>query len=229
MTAPLSRAQMAWRIAQDIEDGSYVNLGIGMPVMVADYLPDDREIVIHSENGILGMGPSPAPGQEDPDLINASKQAVTLLRGGVYFHHTDSFVMVRGGHIDICVMGAFQVSEHGDLANWATKEGATDDGRLAPAVGGAMDLAVGAKRVFVMMEHCTRSGGPKILDECTYPLTGAGVVDRIYTDLAMIEVTADGLVVREMIEGLDLETLQARTAPPLRLANDWKPLIAPAL
>lgn len=224
MSAPLTRPQIAWRVAQDIADGSYVNLGIGMPVMVADYLPEDREVVFHSENGLLGMGPAPPAGDEDPELINAGKQPVTLLTGGSYFHHTDSFVMVRGGHIDLCVMGAYQVSSAGDLANWAT-----DDDGYPPAVGGAMDLAAGARRIFVMMEHSTRAGEAKILDACTYPLTGAGVVDRVYTDLAVIEVAAEGLVVREMIEGLGFAALEAKTQAPLRLANDWRPLAAPAL
>lgn len=222
MSAPLTRPQIAWRVAQDIADGSYVNLGIGMPVMVADHLPEDREVVFHSENGLLGMGPAPPEGTEDPELINAGKQPVTLLTGGSYFHHTDSFVMVRGGHIDLCVMGAYQVSSAGDLANWAT-----DDDGYPPAVGGAMDLAAGARRIFVMMEHCTRAGEAKILDACTYPLTGAGVVDRVYTDLAVIEVGAKGLVVREMIEGLGFEALEAKTQAPLRLANDWRLLAAP--
>ena len=224
MSAPLTRPQIAWRIAQDIADGSYVNLGIGMPVMVADHLPEDREVVFHSENGLLGMGPAPPEGTEDPELINAGKQPVTLLTGGSYFHHTDSFVMVRGGHIDLCVMGAYQVSSAGDLANWAT-----DDDSYPPAVGGAMDLAAGARRIYVMMEHCTRAGEAKILDACTYPLTGAGVVDRVYTDLAVIEVAAEGLVVREIIEGLGFEALEAKTQAPLRLANDWRPLAAPPL
>ena len=224
MSAPLTRPQIAWRVAQDIADGSYVNLGIGMPVMVADYLPEDREVVFHSENGLLGMGPAPPAGEEDWELINAGKSPVTLLTGGSYFHHTESFVMVRGGHIDLCVMGAYQVSGRGDLANWAT-----DDDGYPPAVGGAMDLAAGARRIFVMMEHSTRAGEAKILDACTYPLTGAGVVDRVYTDLAVIEVAAEGLVVREIIEGLGFEALEAKTQAPLRLANDWRPLTAPAL
>ncbi len=224
MAARLSRRQMAWRIAQDLADGMYVNLGIGMPEMIADHLPAGREVVLHSENGLLGMGPSPAPGDEDPDLTNAGKRPVTLLPGGVYFHHTDSFVMVRGGHLDLCVMGAYQVSMTGDLANWAT-----DDPNHPPAVGGAMDLAAGARQVYVMMEHTTREGVPKIVERCTYPLTGAGVVDRIYSDLAVIEVTGEGLLVREMVAGIDLEGLQAMTAAPLALANDWRPLTAPAL
>jgi len=211
---------MAARVARDIPDGSYVNLGIGVPTLVANYVPAEREVIYHSENGVLGMGPVPKPGEEDPDLINAGKQLVTLLPGGCYFHHTDAFVMMRGGHLDLTVLGAFQVSETGDLANWMTS-----DQYLPPAVGGAMDLAIGAKRVFVMMEHTTRRGEPKILKTCTYPLTGTAVVDRIYTDLAVIDVTDEGLVVREMIDGFDLEDLQEQTAAPLRLADDLSLLV----
>ena len=207
-----SRAQIAARVAQDIAEGDYVNLGIGLPTLVANHLPSSKEIFLHSENGILGMGPSPAPGAEDPDLINAGKQPITLLQGGSYFHQSDSFAMMRGGHLDICVLGAFQVSVTGDLANWHT---GTPD--AIPAVGGAMDLAIGAKRVFVMMEHQTKSGASKVVASCTYPLTGIGCVDRIYTDLAVLDVTATGLVVREMIEGLSFEALQAITGVPLHL------------
>ncbi|RJG14981.1 CoA transferase subunit B [Massilia cavernae] len=199
----MTRDQIAARVAQDIHEGAYVNLGIGLPTMVANHLPAEREVFLHSENGLLGMGPAPAPGEEDEDLINAGKQPVTLLAGGCYFHHGDSFAMMRGGHLDICVLGAFQVSRKGDLANWHT--GAKD---AIPAVGGAMDLAIGAKQVFVMMEHQTRQGESKIVDECSYPLTGVGCVSRIYTDLAVIDVTADGLVVREMVPGLSFEELQ---------------------
>lgn len=211
---------MAARVARDIPDGSYVNLGIGVPTLVANYVPAEREVIYHSENGILGMGPAPKPGEEDPDLINAGKQPVTLLPGGCYFHHTDAFVMMRGGHLDLSVLGAFQVSETGDLANWMTS-----DQYLPPAVGGAMDLAIGAKRVLVIMEHTARRGEPKILKTCTYPLTGTGVVDRIYTDLAVIDVTDEGLVVREMIDGFDLKDLQEQTDAPLRLADDLSLLI----
>ncbi len=181
----LNRDQMAARVAQDIPEGAYVNLGIGMPTLVANHLPKQREVILHSENGVLGMGPAPAPGQEDPDLINAGKQPVTLLSGGCYFHHADSFAMMRGGHVDICVMGAFQVSAGGDLANWHS--GAPD---AIPAVGGAMDLAIGAKQVFVMMEHLTKEGKSKLVKQCTYPLTGIGCVSRVYTDLAVIDITA---------------------------------------
>lgn len=206
----LTRDQIAARVAHDIPEGAYVNLGIGLPTLVADHLPKDREIILHSENGILGMGPAPAAGQEDDDLINAGKQAVTLLTGGAFFHHADSFAMMRGGHLDICVLGAFQVSVRGDLANWHT--GAPD---AIPAVGGAMDLAVGAKKVYVMMEHQTREGVSKIVNACTYPLTGVGCVDRIYTDLAVIDVSSQGLVVREICGGIDFEELQRISGVPL--------------
>jgi 3-oxoadipate CoA-transferase beta subunit len=206
----LTRDQMAARVARDIPEGAYVNLGIGLPTLVANHLPADREIFLHSENGILGMGPAPAPGAEDWDLVNAGKQPVTLLTGGAFFHHADSFAMMRGGHLDICVLGAFQVSAAGDLANWHT--GAPD---AIPAVGGAMDLAIGARRTFVMMEHVTREGAPKIVECCTYPLTGVGCVARIYTDLAVVDVTADGLIAREWVDGLSFEQLQALTGAPL--------------
>jgi len=207
----LSRDEIAQRVARDIPEGAYVNLGIGLPTMVANHLDPRKEIFLHSENGLLGMGPAPAPGHEDEDLINAGKQPVTLLTGGAFFHHADSFAMMRGGHLDICVLGAFQVSERGDLANWHT--GAPD---AIPAVGGAMDLAIGAKKVFVMMEHQTKSGESKIVPACTYPLTGVGCVSRIYTDLATIDVTPGGLVVIDMIEGLTLDALQQMTGVPLR-------------
>jgi 3-oxoadipate CoA-transferase beta subunit len=206
-----NRDEMAARVAADIPEGAYVNLGIGLPTKVANYLPSDREIFLHSENGLLGMGPAPAPGEEDDDLINAGKQPVTLLAGGSYFHHADSFAMMRGGHLDICVLGAFQVSIKGDLANWHT--GSPD---AIPAVGGAMDLALGAKQVFIMMEHQTKSGESKIVPACTYPVTGVGCVSRIYTDLAVIDVTPDGLVVREILADISFETLQEITGVPLR-------------
>jgi len=206
----LSRDAMAARVARDIPEGAYVNLGIGLPTLVANHLPTDREVFLHSENGILGMGPAPPKGEEDWDLINAGKQPVTLLTGGAYFHHADSFAMMRGGHLDICVLGAFQVSAGGDLANWHT--GAPD---AIPAVGGAMDLAIGAKATFVMMEHVTKSGEPKIVERCTYPLTGVGCVRRIFTDLAVIEVTPSGLRAIEWVDGLSFEALQGLTAAPL--------------
>ncbi|TCO75803.1 3-oxoadipate CoA-transferase beta subunit [Plasticicumulans lactativorans] len=209
----LDRKQIAARVARDIPEGAYVNLGIGAPTLIANFLPKDREIFLHSENGLLGMGPAPAPGQEDPELINAGKQPVTLLTGGCYFHHGDSFAMMRGGHLDICVLGAFQVSASGDLANWHT--GAPD---AIPAVGGAMDLAIGAKQVFVMMDHQTKSGESKIVPVCTYPLTGIGCVNRIYTDLAVIDVTPQGLRVLEMVEGMTLDELRAISGVPLEMA-----------
>jgi 3-oxoadipate CoA-transferase beta subunit len=205
----LTRDELAKRIAQDIPEGSYVNLGIGMPTLVGNHLPKDREIFLHSENGILGMGPAPAAGLEDMDLINAGKEPVTLLTGGAYFHHTDSFAMMRGGHLDICVLGAFQVSVAGDLANWHT------GGDAIPAVGGAMDLAAGAKNVWVMMEHLTKGGESKIVPRCTYPLTGMAVVKRIYTDLAVIDVTPRGLVASRPVPGLSFDELQRLTGVPL--------------
>ena len=208
-----TRDQMAERVARDIPEGAYVNLGIGLPTKVANYLPADKEIFLHSENGLLGMGPAPAAGEEDEDLINAGKQPVTLLDGGAFFHHADSFAMMRGGHLDICVLGAFQVSREGDLANWHT--GAPD---AIPAVGGAMDLAIGAKQVFVMMEHQTKTGESKLVERCTYPLTGIACVCRVYTDLAVIDITPTGLEVREMVDGLTLDELQELTGTPLRLS-----------
>jgi len=206
-----TREQMAARVARDIPDGAYVNLGIGLPTLVANHLPRDREIILHTENGLLGMGPAPAPGAEDPDLINAGKQPVTALPGASYFHHADSFAMMRGGHLDCCVLGAFQVSVAGDLANWHT--GGKD---AIPAVGGAMDLAIGAKSVFVMMEHLTRSGESKIVPSCTYPVTGLQCVNRIYTDLAIIDVTPSGLVVVDIVPGLSFAELAGLTGVPLR-------------
>jgi 3-oxoadipate CoA-transferase beta subunit len=214
MTKKYTRDQMAARVAQDIPEGAYVNLGIGLPTKVADHLPVEREVFLHSENGLLGMGPAPAPGEEDEDLINAGKQPVTLLTGGAYFHHADSFAMMRGGHLDICVLGAFQVAANGDLANWHT--GAPD---AIPAVGGAMDLAIGAKQVFVMMDHQTKSGESKIVTQCSYPLTGVACVNRVYTDLAVLDVTPQGLAVREMAPGLTFEELQAATGAPLLPLN----------
>jgi len=207
----LDRKQIAARLARDIPDGSYVNLGIGLPTLVADYLPKDREIVLHSENGVLGIGPRPAPGAEDEDLMNAGKEPVTMLKGGSFFHHADSFGMIRGRHLDYCVLGAFQVSVAGDLANWHT--GAPD---AIPAVGGAMDLAVGAKNVLVMMEHLTKDGTSKVVERCTYPLTGARCVNRIYTDLAVIDVKADGLHVVDLVADLSFEELERLTGVALR-------------
>lgn len=207
----LTRDQLAARVARDIPDGAYVNLGIGLPTLVANHLPSDREIVLHTENGLLGMGPAPASGHEDMDLINAGKQPVTMVAGASLFHHADSFGIMRGGHLDICVLGAFQVSEHGDLANWRT--GDTD---AIPAVGGAMDLAVGAKRVFIMMEHQTSSGVSKLVRECTYPLTAIRCISRIYTDLAVVDVTPHGLVAVDWVDGLSFDELCRMTEAPLK-------------
>ena len=201
-----SKDALAARVAQDMPDGAYVNLGIGMPTLVANHIPAGREIILQSENGILGMGPAPAEGDEDYDLINAGKQPVTLLAGGAFFHHADSFAMMRGGHLDICVLGAFQVAGNGDLANWHT--GAPD---AIPAVGGAMDLAIGAKKTVVMMEHCTKTGEPKLVRQCSYPLTGVACVSRIYTDLAVIDLSTGSAQVLEMAPGLSLDALQALT------------------
>lgn len=209
----LDAVQMAQRVARDIPEGAYVNLGIGLPTLVADYLPTDKEIFLQSENGLLGMGPAPAPGDEDPDLINAGKQPVTLLTGGAFFHHADSFGMMRGGHLDICVLGAFQVSQSGDLANWST--GKAD---AIPAVGGAMDLAIGAKQVFVMMNLLTKTGESKLVANCTYPLTGLGCVSRVYTDYGVIAVGRDGARVIELIDGVSLDDLRKLTGLPLQMA-----------
>jgi 3-oxoadipate CoA-transferase beta subunit len=221
---PLKRRQIAWRAAQDLVDGAYVNLGIGLPTLVSDFIPPDREIVLHSENGVLGVGPAPGDNEVDWDLINAGKQPVTLVTGGSYVHHTDSFLMIRGGHLDLALLGAFEVSEKGDLANWTT-----DDPGFPPGVGGAMDLAVGAKEIRVLVEHTTKAGAPRIRRHCGYPLTAAAVVRRIYTDLAVIDMTPEGLLVREMVEGIDLLALQAKTEADLRLAPDAKVLRAPAV
>ena len=209
-----NRDQMAARVARDIPEGAYVNLGIGLPTMVANHLPIDREVFLHSENGILGMGPAPAAGFEDYDLINAGKQPVTLLAGGAFFHHADSFGMMRGGHLDICVLGAFQVSVTGDLANWHT--GVAD---AIPAVGGAMDLAIGAKKTYVMMEHLTKSGESKIVQHCTYPLTGIACVSRVYSDLAVIDITPTGLQVVDIVDDLSFEELQKVSGVPLNRKN----------
>ncbi len=206
----LTREQMAQRVARDIPEGAYVNLGIGLPTLVANHLPAGREILLHSENGVLGMGPAPPAGAEDPDLINAGKQPVTLRDGGCYFHHADSFAMMRGGHLDICVLGGFQVSVTGDLANWHTGEP-----DAIPAVGGAMDLAIGAKQVFVMMEHHTKQGVSKIVGRCSYPLTGIACVSRIYTDLAVLDVTPHGLSVVDIVDGLSFDELQRLSGVPL--------------
>ena len=206
-----SKIELAQRVAQDIFDGAYVNLGIGMPTLVANHLPSGREAILQSENGILGMGEAPAEGDEDFDLINAGKQPVTLLPGGAFFHHADSFAMMRGGHLDICVLGAFQVSATGDLANWHTGEK-----DAIPAVGGAMDLAIGAKETWVMMDLLTKSGQSKVVPQCTYPLTGIGCVKRIYTDLCTLACTPDGLKLIDMVDGLDSATLSQLIGLPLQ-------------
>ena len=197
-----TRDEMAARAAKELQDGFYVNLGIGIPTLVANHIPDGMNVTLQSENGMLGMGPFPIAGEEDADLINAGKQAVTLLPGGSYFHHADSFAMMRGGHLDFCVLGAFQVSESGDLANWHT--GKSD---AIPAVGGAMDLAIGAKQTYVMMEHLTKTGISKLVKRCSYPLTGIGCVSRVYTDLAVIDITAAGFCLIDCVDGLPLDEL----------------------
>lgn len=220
---PLNRRQMAWRAAQDLHEGNFVNLGIGIPTLAANFVPKTREVIFHSENGVLGLGGAPKPGQEDPNLIDAGKNLTTLVTGGVYVHHADAFLMIRGGHLDVSLLGAFEVSEKGDLANWTT-----EDDEFPPGVGGAMDLAVGAKAIRVIMEHVDKQGKPRIKFNCSYPLTAAGCVKRIYTNYAVIDVTPSGLSVVEMIPGMTLEKLQTMTEPPLRLANDYKDLTPPA-
>lgn len=208
-----SKDDLARRVAQDIHDSAYVNLGIGQPTLVANHIPEGREVILQSENGILGMGPAPAAGNEDYDLINAGKQPVTLLPGGAYFHHADSFAMMRGGHLDICVLGAFQVSATGDLANWSTGE----PGAI-PAVGGAMDLAIGAKQTWVMMDLLTKQGASKVVQQCTYPLTGVGCVKRIYTDLCTLACTPTGLQLIDLVPGLTLPELEQLVGLPIRPA-----------
>lgn len=209
-----SKQQLAQRVAQDIFDGAIVNLGIGQPTLVANYLPPGIEVLLHSENGILGMGPAPAAGEEDYDLINAGKQPVTLLAGGAFFHHADSFAMMRGGHLDISVLGAFQVSATGDLANWSTGEAGA-----IPAVGGAMDLAVGARQTWVMMDLLTKAGESKIVAQCSYPLTGIACVKRIYTDLATLECSPQGLRLVDLVEGLTHAELERRVGLPIAPAG----------
>ncbi|WP_443147325.1 3-oxoacid CoA-transferase subunit B [Photobacterium sp. MCCC 1A19761] len=209
-----SRDQMAQRAALDIPDGAYVNLGIGIPEQVARYVPEGREVIYHTENGLLGMGVAPEPGAEDSELINAGKKPVTAIPGAAYFHHADSFAMIRGHHIDICVLGAMQISQSGDLANWST--GAAD---AIPAVGGAMDLVAGVKTIYVITQHTTKNGEPKLVEHCTYPLTGRQVVNRIYTDLAVIAVTPEGFEVLELAPGVDFETVQQRTGGTVFLSE----------
>ena len=198
--------ELAQKVAQDIPDGAYVNLGIGIPELVANYVPQGKEFIFHTENGLLGMGPAPEPGKEDPELVNAGKKCVTAIPGACFFHHADSFTMIRGRHVDICVLGAFQVSSEGDLANWST-----GDPSEVPAVGGAMDLVAGVKTVLVVMQHTTKNGEQKVVERCTYPLTGKGVVNRIYTNLAVVDVKEGGLYVRETAPGVSFEQVQERT------------------
>ncbi|MAI67341.1 MAG: 3-oxoacid CoA-transferase [Phycisphaerae bacterium] len=205
-----TRDEMAQRLAQDISDGAYVNLGIGIPELVTKYVPNGREFIYHTENGLLGMGPSPEEGKGDHELINAGKRQVTALPGAAYFHHADSFSMIRGGHLDLCVLGALQVASNGDLANWSTGVA-----NAIPAVGGAMDLVAGVKSIYVLTQHCTKNGEPKLVDACTYPLTGCGVVNRIYTDLAVIEVTLKGFQLVELSDGVPYQYVQDRTGAPL--------------
>lgn len=205
-----SREEMAARAAHDIPDGSYVNLGIGIPELVARFVPEGRVFIYHTENGLLGMGPPPAPGQEDPELINAGKRAVTTVLGASFFHHADSFAMIRGGHIDVCVLGAMQVAANGDLANWSTGEP-----KAIPAVGGAMDLVQGVKTILVITKHVTKTGDPKLVEHCTYPLTGQGVVSRVYTDLAVIDVTPAGFKLLEIAPGVTEEEIRRQTGAPL--------------
>ncbi len=210
---PLTRGEIAARVAGDIPEGWYVNLGIGAPLQVADYVPAEREVVFHSENGVLGMGPAPAAEKINRWLINAGKQYVTLRTGGSYMHHCDSFALIRGGHLDLCVLGAFQVAENGDIANWSISDNDT-----APAVGGAMDLAAGARQLWVLMEHLTKSGDSRLVRRCSYPLTALGAVKRVYTNLAVLDVTDHGFAVRDMAPGLTLDALQKVTDAPLRMA-----------
>jgi 3-oxoadipate CoA-transferase beta subunit len=211
---PMARREMAKRLADDIPEGWYVNLGIGAPLQVADYVPEAREVVFQSENGVLGMGPAPEPDKINRWLINAGKQYITLRSGGSYMHHADSFALIRGGHLDLCVLGAFQVAENGDIANWSTS-----DNESAPAVGGAMDLAAGARRIWVMMDHVTKTGESRLVRRCTYPLTAVGVVKRVYTNLAVLDVTDHGFAVREMVPGMTLDELQKVTDAPLKMAQ----------
>ena len=212
-----TREQIAWRAAQDLVEGTYVNLGIGIPTLVANFVPKDREIIFHSENGILGLGPRPVPGTEDPSMIDAGKNPASLATGGCFMHHADAFVMIRGGHLDVSLFGAFEVSQTGDLANWST-----DDPDFPPGVGGAMDLAVGAKEVRILMEHIGKNGEPRIKRRCTLPLTASGVVKRIYTDLATIEIDQNGLLVNEIVRGITSDELQSLTEPKLQFSANLR-------
>ncbi len=219
----LTNAQIAWRAAQDIEDGAYVNLGIGFPELVATFQPEGRDVIYHTENGVLGFGAAPPEGEEDWDLINAGKKAITLKPGAAFFHHADSFAMVRGGHLDLAVLGAYQVAETGDLANWSTGKGGV------PAVGGAMDLVHGAKRVAVVTDHVTRSGEPKLVQRCTMPLTGVGCVTRVYTSLAVVDIENGRFVLREKLSGISFEDLQRVTGAELKISGDIAELKVPEL
>ena len=223
MTSKLSNAQIAWRAAQDIADGAYVNLGIGFPEMVARYQPEGREAIFHTENGILNFGEPPAPGDEDWDLINAGKKAVTLKPGAAFFHHADSFAMVRGGHLDVAILGAYQVAQNGDLANWRVGS------KGVPAVGGAMDLVHGAKQVSVITEHVTKDGKPKLVDACNFPLTGVGCIARVYTSHAVIDVVDKRFVVREKLAAMSIDELQAMTGAPLHIDGPVQDLVVPDL
>jgi len=222
MQQGLTRDDIAHIAAFDLPQGSYVNLGIGLPTRIADFVPADWEVQLHSEQGLLGLGPQPLPGEEDPDVVNAGKQFVTLLPGASVFSHSDSFLMIRGGHINIACMGAFQVAKNGDLANWSTA-----DPNQIPGVGGAMDLAAGASQVWVLMEHCQKDGSPRIMNRCTYPLTGLACVTRIYTNFARIAVTENGLIVERIIPGMSLKQLQEKTEATLTMSNDCKPYQLP--
>lgn len=223
MTTRLSNAQIAWRAAQDIADGAYVNLGIGFPEMVARFQPSGRQAVFHTENGVLGFGEAPPAGQEDWDLINAGKKAITLNPGAAFFHHADSFAMVRGGHLDVAILGAYQVAQNGDLANWSTGP------RGVPGVGGAMDLVHGAKRVAVLTDHVTKDGMPKLVESCTLPLTGVRCVTRVYTSLAVVDIENDHFVLREKLPAISLDELQAVTGARLHVDGEIADLIVPEL
>lgn len=212
---PMNRSEMAARVARDIPEGWYVNLGLGLPTLIPDYIPKEREVVFHSENGVLGMGPVPPKDEIDTWLINATKQNITLLKGASLFHHADSFGMIRGGHIDLCVLGAYEVAQNGDIANWSTSQN-----DVIPAVGGAMDLSAGAKRLWVLMEHTTKDGRSRIVERCSYPLTAAGVVKRVYTNLAVLDVTPRGFAVADMAPELSFDDLQSRTAARLELSAE---------
>ncbi|MCF7728428.1 CoA transferase subunit B [Sulfitobacter sp. M22] len=221
MEDKLSNAQIAWRAAQDIDDGSYVNLGIGFPEMIAKFQPEGRDVTYHTENGVLGFGEAPAEGEEDWDLINAGKKAITLKPGASFFHHADSFAMVRGGHLDLAVLGAYQVAQNGDLANWRVGS------KGVPAVGGAMDLVHGAKRVAVVTDHITKKGEPKLVEQCTFPLTGVGCVTRVYTSLAVLDISEGKFILREKLPAISMDELQAVTGATLHIDDDVADLIAP--